>query len=278
MLRELGMSGTRAMAAESILQQIARLEIGDELAGVLIAQPEVREFVCRKAFESGHAGFQLKPADFVAALAHITAADAAVACKRFIADQKTDDRHRLPDLFLKCDPHQATDWLGRHAVKERSARVLWQIGRSLKSLPSADVVDYWRGLVEPNELAAVCLMLTYHSPDSPIDEWLLTLLDSPSSLVVDAAALALRRRRQQVTLGPLIQDITSESDLPFRWLLLEGIALIADPGDEECSPRKWMTEIGPVIPRAMCKWLNDELKSSRKKLLEAAKKWDERLQ
>lgn len=278
MLRELGIGGTRAMAAASILQLVASRDIGDELAGVLITQPEVQEFVSRNAFGSGRAGIQLKPADFVAALAHINAVDAAISCKRFMADHETDDHHRLPDLLLKCDPHQAADWLGRHAVKERNTRVLWQIGRALKSLPSADVVDYWRGLVEPNELAAVCLMLTYHSPDSPIDEWLLTLLESPSSLVVDAAALALRRRRQQVTLGPLIQDIATESDLPFRWLLLEGIALIADPCDEECSLRKWMTEIGPVIPRAMCKWLNDELKSSRKKLLEDAKNWDDRLQ
>ena len=268
LLREINAGTVRSFAAENLLEFLSHLTIGDPIACELLQEAEVESFVYRDALSFGVLGIRL--------LRNFDIATAAIACKAALSNRGSKDRHRYPQLLVECDPEHAAEWLANHSSSERTSRVLWAIGRALMSTQSETVIEKWKRLREPPDLAAVCHSLAFQSPEFPVDEWLLSLLESHSQLVRDSAAFAIRKRRQQATLLTLIDECTSQTDLPFKWVMLEAISQLADPGDEGCGVCPWMSKICEAMPRSMLHWLDNALTTARKELLKESEKWDKR--
>jgi hypothetical protein len=109
---------------------------------------------------------------------------------------------------------------------------------------------------------AACRVAGFVPADAGLSETLRGLLEDPDSRVAEAASKALERIHAAEVVNQLVEAFRTETDVTHRWTLLDGLLVLADPGDSITVP-VWVTEVRTIAPVAMRRHLDDQLRESR---------------
>ena len=207
-------------------------------------------------------------------LAHFALGDAFLAAQTALQDVDAHDRELYPYLVVEFDRDRAVSLLLEQARHELATSVMWAIGRSLAT------ADY----TEP-------LRASFASPDAnirrtacrlagrlPPDEWLLVAvhdcLGDADSSVADAAHEALELLHDEATANALIEALRTETDNTHRWVLLDALWAVGDPGDAQQPWPTWAQRAAGYLSHAMDAYLAEQIKKRRQAVLESAKQKD----
>jgi hypothetical protein len=218
-----------------------------------------------------------KPAS-VRALAKFDADAAFEAANSALLSSTARDREFYPSLLVQIDPYAAISSLLVVVQTEKHAAIRRAIGRALASLQPApsmrlsNTLSDWLKDSDPRrrKAAAEVLGYIYQPGDRRITD-VRPLLEDVNQEVVQAASRALDWSKSVDATWELARDLHQETDLPRKWVLLDALIGIADPGDGHREPPAWLRQTRLSLPPLWREYLDKRIAERRKKLLASDK-------
>jgi hypothetical protein len=158
---------------------------------------------------------------------------------------------------------------------EQPTRVIQAIGRELGRLAADAVVLQWLRSSIVEERLAACRIAGFLPYTDFLDAEVRACAADADKLVSDAAVEAHERLLRGRTVGELVSAIGAETDLPHRWVLLDALVSVSDPGSEDAAPA-WLEEVRLRMTPAQALRLSESLAKRRKKLNEEMDREDSR--
>jgi hypothetical protein len=100
------------------------------------------------------------------------------------------------------------------------------------------------------------------------------LTEDSDDAVVAAVSRALKFQRAAQHGDALMQALLSEQDPSRRWILIDALLAVADPGDSQQPFPRWVSEAFSHSPSLERDYVIEKLKERGKMLEEEAKKRD----
>lgn len=233
------------------LQHLVAGRVPAEVLERCVDAPAIRDHIWESAFdpESQFRYVGLR-ATAIRVLALRSLTDAIAAAEAAIRDAQSPDRHFYPYVLVELDPARAVESLLRQAAVEPKARVMRAIGRALPS-GAVDSVQSVLASGDPVRVAAACRVATWLRDSDQLEGTISRLLDDASPRVADAALRAAEAIRLRHVVPRLISAVRQEGDPRHRWVLVDALAEVADPGDEGQGLPWWAEEIWSGLPIAL---------------------------
>jgi hypothetical protein len=207
-------------------------------------------------------------------LARFAPGDAFLAAQTALQNVDAHDRELYPYLLVEFDRDRAVSLLLEQARHELATSVIWAIGRSLAA---ADYIEPLRALFaspDANMRRTVCRL----AGRLPSDEWLLVAvrdcLGDADSSVADAAHEALEMLHDGATANALLEALRTETDNTHRWVLLDALWAVGDPGDAQQPWPTWAQRAAGYLSHSMDAYLAEQIKKRRQEVLESARQKD----
>ncbi|WP_397570429.1 HEAT repeat domain-containing protein [Schlesneria sp. T3-172] len=214
----------------------------------------------------------------IRALAKFDADTAFDAAKMALQSPTARDRDFYPSLLVEIDPYAAISFLLLMAQTEKHAAIRRAIGRALAVLQPMQsdhlrkTLSDWLKDSDPRRRKAAIEVLSYVcAPGDLRIKIIRELLDDASQDVVQAASRALDWTMSVEATSELVKAVLQESNLFRKWVLLDALIGIADPGDRHRDPPDWFRKIRATLPLLWKKYLDTRVAERRKRLLAADK-------
>jgi hypothetical protein len=249
--------------ANELHRVISRID--RSVAAEILSVSAIEEFVRDGSFaDEGNAWFVGSKASAIRCLAVIDTNAAFVAAKAAFRNPNGHDRNYYPTVLLEIDETTALSFLLDALSNETDERVQAAIGRALSSVNSEELI--LSGLSSDGLALRVasCRAAKWQKWTEPLEHQLSAMLSDSNDVVSREAAeslVALSVEREAELLGEAIINSDSNSD---RWLFLDCLLSIADPGDDH---HRWPLHgppIGDVLTPAQYREVSKHLEDCRK--------------
>ena len=250
---------------------IRRLQ-DDAIICDILAHPAIVEYLNQVAFEDEHSYWRVgKKAAAIRCLSHINRIEAFLAAKSAMRASDSHDRDFYPAILTKLDPKMAVEVLFEQLVSEWSESapeaksIAWPIGRSLSILAIDDVAIRYLSTQDPVRRRAACFAAGWSTISDAVRDQLFSSLSDPDELVAREAAAAIDRRLIRMECQVLGHAVMSAATHSERWLYLDCLLALADPGDDH---HYWPIEgpkIGNVLTPFQTAYVTQQLKKIRDK-------------
>ena len=199
---------------------------------------------------------------------------AFLAARKTLRNPSSHDREYYPNILVEIDADAATPELLAQAAEERSTAVIWAIGRALADADVSDQIEQWIGNSDAKKRLAACRVCARFGPGDTVFRSLRARLDDIDLHVADAAREALHLLQVANEADALVEAVLAEDNASRRWVLLDSLLALADPGDIHRPWPKWAREIAENVAYLMRVYIEDELKERRKEVAREAEKRD----
>lgn len=263
---------TREAAARSVwaeLHRSPRSIMADTHIACLgcLREQEVRDYLRRIAFDTDRASFSVgHRARAIRGLGQFDPESAFLAAKKALEDTTGRDRAQYPYVLLELDREQAIPILMAQLVDEADPAIIAAIGRALQDADLYTTLAEWFASSDEALRVTACRLAGWMRPDSNLSGLLRGCLDGPGDRLSSSARKALARLRATEEADHLVAALHSEEDDSRRWILLDAILAVADPGDTDQRWPAWARDIAEALPRCMQLYLAEELQRRRKQL------------
>ena len=184
------------------------------------------------------------------------------------------DREYYPYILVEIDVANAILALLRQAAEEKSTGVVWAIGRALASLDDFSVIQEWLSDTDALKRLAACRTCERLRPVPHVLQAIQLCLDDVDLRVAEAARGAVWRLYLSLETDRLVETILVEQDASRRWILLDSVLAIGDPGDKHRPLPDWAQRVGDALPYFMRVYLAEKLERQREETVREAEKRD----
>ena len=254
-------SAPESMRLELLTDLSARVD--DATLKKLVDAEELLAFLHEKALDERTSRFGGAMAAVIRALAQFDVDAALLAARKVLRDPAGGDRGHMPYLMLEIDRQGATPHLIEQAAVERSAAVTWSIGRSLSGVQTDDLLLFWLASVDPVRRRAACCLAGRVRTSFDIEAALLASLDDLDAAVAEEAQRSLKLLREATDVEALVAAVISEREEARRWVLVDCLLELADPGDGYGPAPDWCRDLEDTLPRAVQEYLRRQLVKRR---------------
>lgn len=210
----------------------------------LLDSASIKEHLRTEAFaDEGSGWFTGTKEAAIRCLARFDIQKAFLAAKVALANHDWHDRDRYPYLLMELSPSQAVTILMDQLHAERDPTVARSIGRALCGADIDPVLHEWLASEDARLRRTAILAAGWAGRSSAIEARLRELLRDTDDAVVSAAADSLKRIRRNLESDRLATALLNESDPSRRWVLLDCLLDLDDPGD---SHQLWPVRGAPV--------------------------------
>ena len=204
-------------------------------------------------------------------LAAVDADQAFQPARAALSEGQARQRTAYPYLMVELDQERSVNSLLQQALKERSTSVLWAIGRTLPDAGRALVIE-WLQAESRDERLTACRLAARMLPSEKLVAAVRACLDDGDTDVTDAARESWLLLFQSQESQKVLERLMHEKDDSQRWVLLDSLIGLADPGDEH-APGHWVKDVAVALPPLQRQYLMERL---FKRCEEVAKEADER--
>ena len=241
----------------------------------LVDEPRLVEHLHAIAFaEEGGFWFTGSKANAISGLARFDPKTALLAAITSLRNPTSHDREYYPYILLEIDAEAAIPMLLTHAGDERSPQVIWAIGRALAEVEPSRVIADWLVSPQASKRLAACRVCAHLRPTPQLLAAVRECLDDADVRVVGAASETLAFLQLSLEAERSVTAVLVEQDASRRWVLLDSLLAIADPGDEHRPWPDWARRVAEKLPYLMQVYVGDKLRERRKQVLEEARKRD----
>ena len=180
----------------------------------------------------------------------------------------------LSELLSLIDSKRYATSLIEHLPFEQSETVRFAIGRVLASVEASHALRSGFGSKSAKVREAACFSAGWVKDGEELVEKVRLCLEDESESVITRALEALDRISKRKASFRLSNSIKAEPELKKRWIYLDALVTLVDPGDEQVP---WQSELlfacedlSPLIRS----FVIDQLKVRRKSLLNELKRKD----
>jgi hypothetical protein len=258
------------LGSRHLNSELARLvqRVRDKsLIDAILESPQIREYLRSEAFaDEGNFWYTGSKVAAIRALSAIDSEAAFTAAETAFANARNHDRERYPHLLTVLDPVRAVGVLLHQMEHEEKESVVVAIGIALQQCP-VDRILYDRLVSgDAGDTLAACRSAGWASlSDRVADELKRMLTGDDDDLAAEAAAALGRMARRRDFLA-LCDQFVAEPDANRKWLLLDCLLAMGEPGPAHLS---WPHEGPPlgnyVTPGQRC-YVTDKLKKRRDEL------------
>ena len=263
---------------ETKLNMIADLlaRIRDEdLLDSLLSETAMRDFLRETSFaDEGSVWVIGEKIRAIRGLARFDPESASLAAQTALQNVDAHDRELYPYLLVEFERDRAVSLLLEQARHELATSVMWAIARSLAA---ADYIEPLRALFaspDATRRRTACRL----AGRLPSDEWLLAAvrdcLGDADSSVADSAHEALEMLHDGATANALLEALRTETDNTHRWVLLDALWAVGDPGDAQQPWPTWAQRAAVYLSHSMDAYLAEQIKKRRQEVLESARQKD----
>jgi hypothetical protein len=250
------------------LSNLSKTSQGDKILSILLGQKEFKDIARSGLYidensSSRHIGLKVSAIEILAMFDKDVAFEAAWAT---LQDINAHDREYYPYIMVSIDKQRAISSLISQLGVEYSCRVIWAIRSALSGVSNLIHID--RLLKSPNtleKLAAVRLAGWIKLPTELENE-----LKKCLNEIDEHISLSARESLEQIDIfhevEVLIEAINSEQDISRKWILLDALLAIADPGDEHTNWPCWASELFKTLPPHMQHYFYETIKKRRDEL------------
>ncbi|MFO0906910.1 MAG: hypothetical protein U0794_00870 [Isosphaeraceae bacterium] len=251
------------------------LDLGDDLTAPFLDNVRVRDLLRERSFADEGSGWRTgSKAAAIRGLARFDKERATLAALKALENPGAHDREHYPYLLVDLEGERAAKMLLQQAVVEKTTSVIWAIARALDGAESGDILAT---MLKPGDtarrLAASRIAERMRVSDAVLP-MLESLTEDPDNAVVTAATRALRFQRAARATHELIGAMKAEHDPGRRWVLIDAILEVADPGDSFRPSPQWFADAFGTSPFLEHEYVVDRLKERQLKLEQEAKRRD----
>jgi len=257
------------------VDQLVRYVDDNHLLVSLVDQSRLLEHLHDVAFaEEGSGWFTGSKANAISGLARFDPKTAYLAALKALRNPTSHDREYYPYILVEIDIDEAIPALLTQAAEEEATRVVWAIGRALAAVEPSGVIADWLASPDAKQRLAACRVCARLRPTPPILLTLQHCLDDADVRVAGAAREALGLLQLSQETERLVNAIRAEQDASRRWVLLDSLVDVGDPGDKHRPWPYWARQVGENLPYLMQVYVADKLEKRRKEVAEEAEKRD----
>ena len=190
-----------------------------------------------------------------------------------LRDPDTPDRELYVPVIATLARDDAVGTLLDVARLGPPRRVVQAIGRELSRLDAeGSVLQRLRSPAAEERLAA-CRIAGFLPFTNGLDTEVRARAADADTRVSDAAVEAHEGLLRGQAVDELMRAVAAEDDLPHRWVLLDALVSVADPGGGGTAP-VWVEGVRPHLTPALTHHVSERLKERRKKLEEESDRED----
>jgi len=250
-------------------------ELSDDLVAPFLEDIRVRDLLRERSFADDGFGWRTdSKGAAIRGLARFDRSRATLAALRALENPEAHDRGHYPSLVVEIAGERAVEMLVKQAVTEKSTSVIWAMARALDESGYGGVLAAILTSGDPARRLAGCRLSEKMRLPASVVTTLEALTEDPDDTVVTAASRALRFQRAAQHADTLIQSLLNEQDPSRRWILIDAVLAIADPGDSHRPFPRWVGETFGRSPSFEQDYVIEKLKERRSKLEEEAKRRD----
>lgn len=249
----------------------------DEAMQTILEDAELQETLREEAFSASRVfRYVGAKAGAIRCLSRFDAEAAFLAARKAMENPQSVDRTWYPYLLMELDQGRAVQTLLSQVIQERATAVLWAIGRALQDVDVAKTLDEWFTSDDPRKRLSACQLVGWAEPSAQVLASVHRLLDDSDQQVASAAQDALDRCSNQREVGKLADAVVTETKPDRRWILLDALIMLGDPGDDGGSRPAWCLAVSKALPPAMRQYLGERVQERRKALAKEAEESDRR--
>ena len=238
----------------------------------LVEESRLIEHLHGLAFaKEGGVWFVGSKARAILGLARFDPKAAFLAALKALSNPSSNDREYYPYILVKLDVARAIPALLSLVAEEKSTAVVWAIGRALAVLDDFNVILSWLSNADSLKRLAACRTCERLRPETLVLQALQPCLDDVDLRVAGAAREAIRRLQLSLEAERLIEALLVEQDISKRWVLLDSLLAIGDPGDKQRPMPDWARRVMEALPHFMRVYLAEELNRRREETVKEAK-------
>lgn len=192
-----------------------------------------------------------------------------------LRDPDTKDAELYIPLLADFSGDDASQSLLDAVLADPPSRVVYALGRALRfGNRPVKVIEWLNGTCKMRKLAA-CRVAGFLDPSADLMA-ALTRCDEILDHDIANSVYAVREQLRKATIVKELEEaFVHECDITHRWVLLDSLISLADPGDSHSSPT-WLANVREQLTPAMGKHLNNALKECRKKRNDELNRQDNR--
>jgi hypothetical protein len=161
------------------------------------------------------------------------------------------DREYYPYIMVATNKQRAVPALLAQLAVEDYVRVMWAIGRSLSTMDISIFVQERLKSPDTLEKLAATRIAGWLKPSDSLQSHLKACLSEVDERVRLAASESLKRISVSCEVEVLLKAIDAEQDLKPKWVLLDCLLAIADPGDNHTNWPCWALGLLKTLASAM---------------------------
>ena len=247
----------------------------EELLDSLLSETAMRDFLRETSFaDEGSVRVIGEKIRAIRGLARFDPESASLAAQTALQNVDAHDRELYPYLLVEFERDRAVSLLLEQARHELATSVMWAIARSLAA---ADYIEPLRALFaspDATRRRTACRL----AGRLPSDAWLLAAvrdcLGDADSSVADSAHEALEMLHDGATANALLEALRTETDNTHRWVLLDALWAVGDPGDAQQPWPTWAQRAASYLSHSKDAYLAEQIKKRRQEVLESARQKD----
>lgn len=251
-----------------MVSNLSRTARGDKILSTLLRQTKfqdvVRTGVCiDENSPSWHVGLKASAIKILARFDRDTAFEAAWAMLR---DTNAHDREYYPYIMVNINKQRAIPALLTQLAVENSVLVIWAIGRSLSTTNILVPIDHWLNSSDTSQKLAASRLAGWLKPSAVLETNLKACLNEVDERISQAARESIERISIAREVKVLVEAINYEQDLSRKWILLDCLLAIAEPGDKHTNWPCWAYRLIKTLPSPMQLHFVETIKKRKEEL------------
>ncbi|MGO9598553.1 MAG: hypothetical protein ACLP7Q_11240 [Isosphaeraceae bacterium] len=266
-----------ASASDLDLDDLLRdlLQLSTDSAAPFLEEVRVRDHLWERAFADEEYNWPTgSKAAAIQGLGKFDRERASLAAFKAFENPDAHDRQYYPYIILELLGKQGVSMLLERAAAEKSTAVIWAIARALDGSDCANGLTDLLECEDPARRLAGCRLAERMRLTVSSVTILEALMKDPDHTVVTAAWRALGFQQATRNADELREALVSECDRSRRWILIDALLDIADPGDGHRPFPRWVDEVFGRSPALEREYVAQGLKERRRKLDKEAKERD----
>lgn len=262
------------------LNQLYEISPDHKALQVLLMQLKYKDAVRTAIYmdENSNSWHEGLKANSIAILAKFDKEAAFEAAWMTLQDTKAHDRKFYPPIMILIDKKLAIPLLLLQLGIEESCGVVRTIAKSLNS--ETDFFSIAQLLESTNscEKPMAINLIGWSDYSLIYEQKLIEYLDDSDEHINFAIKESLNRIFNLREANKLLDAIKSESDINLKWIYLDSLLILADPGDKHMDWPDWALELFKVLPAEMQYYFSEKLKERRNNYDKEINEKDKQLQ